>query len=168
MKLYELADSYNAFLEAVDNGEIPNEAVADTLDSIEAAVEDKVEAIIVVIKNLQAESKALEAEEQSLKDRRKAKENRVEWLKNYLYSQMERMGMRKIETPRGVLAIKKNPESVVIDNEAELIDWLEKNRPEWLKYSAPAVSKKDVLDAVKNGETIPYVHTERKERVEIK
>jgi hypothetical protein len=168
MKLYELADSYNAFLEAVDNGEIPNEAVADTLDSIEAAVEDKVEAIIVVIKNLQAESKALEAEEQSLKDRRKAKENRVEWLKNYLYSQMERMGMRKIETSRGVLAIKKNPESVVIDNEAELIDWLEKNRPEWLKYSQPSISKKDVLDAIKGGETIPYVHTERKERVEIK
>lgn len=168
MKLYELADTYNAFLTAIENNEIPNEAIADTLDSIEAAIEDKAEAILVTIKNLTAESKALKAEEQSLEGRRKTKESRIDWLKNYLYSQMQRMGMRKLETPKGVLSIRKNPESVVIDNEAELTLWLQEHRPEWLKYSQPSISKKDVLDAIKGGETIPFAHTERKERVDIK
>ena len=41
MKLYEIADTYRAFMAAVDAGEIPEDAVVDTLDGIEGEFEAK-------------------------------------------------------------------------------------------------------------------------------
>ena len=40
MKLYEIAAEYKSFLELVDAGEIPEEAINDTLESIQALLED--------------------------------------------------------------------------------------------------------------------------------
>lgn len=168
MKLYEISESYRDFLAAVDNGEIPEEAIADTLDAITGAFEEKAEAVAVTIKNLIAESNALKAEEQALTARKTAKDNRAAWLNNYLHSQMAQMGLQKLETPRGVLTIKKNPEALIVEDDSALLEWLGENKPDLLKQAAPTYSKTDVSALLKSGEVIPFVHTERKERLEIK
>ena len=38
MKLYELVSDFRNFIEAVDNDEIPEEAIVDTLESIELLI----------------------------------------------------------------------------------------------------------------------------------
>ena len=43
MTLYELMNGYKDFLMAVENGDIPEEAIADTLESIEASIDDKID-----------------------------------------------------------------------------------------------------------------------------
>lgn len=168
MKLYEISESYREFTAAVENGEIPEDVIADTLDAINCAFEDKAEAVAVTIKSLIAECNALRSEEQALATRRKAKDSRASWLTGYLYAQMLQMGCAKLETPRGALTIKKNPEALVVDDEKGLVEWLETNRPEMLKYASPTYAKPEVAALLKSGEVLPFVHTERKERLEIK
>ncbi|HWS31022.1 MAG TPA: siphovirus Gp157 family protein [Clostridia bacterium] len=168
MKLYEISESYRDFTAAVENGEIPEEAIADTLEAITGAFEEKTEAVAVTVKNLTAESNALKAEEQALASRRKSKEGRASWLTNYLYVQMAQMGLAKLETPRSALAIKKNPEALIVEDDAALLEWLSENKPDLLKQAAPTYSKTEVSALLKAGEEVPFVHTERKERLEIK
>ena len=50
MTLYEIATDYKNFIEAVENGEIPEEAITDTLESIQSLLEDKADNIAVAQK----------------------------------------------------------------------------------------------------------------------
>ena len=63
MKLYELTNDYLALLDAIDNDEMPEEAIADTLEAITASIEDKADSIACVLKNLDAEIVAIKTEE---------------------------------------------------------------------------------------------------------
>jgi hypothetical protein len=56
MKLYELANDYLALMQAIDNGEIPEEAIADTLESITAGIEEKADNIACLLKNIEADT----------------------------------------------------------------------------------------------------------------
>lgn len=62
MKLYEISENYRAFMAAVDAGEIPEDAVADTLDGIEGAFDDKADAIACLIKELRLEAAGIKTE----------------------------------------------------------------------------------------------------------
>ena len=52
MKLYEIANDYLALLQAIDEGEIPEEAIADTLEAIEGEIEFKADNLACVLKTL--------------------------------------------------------------------------------------------------------------------
>ena len=74
MKLYEIANDYLALLQAIDEGEIPEEAIADTLEAIEGEIEFKADNLACVLKTLNAEVSAIKAEErhlQSVESKRK-------------------------------------------------------------------------------------------------
>ena len=58
MTLYEIAQDYQIFLEQIEAGEIPEEAVEDTLDSMAGEFREKADQIACVIKNLRAEAAA--------------------------------------------------------------------------------------------------------------
>ena len=45
MYLYELTDEYLKLLDAIDAGEIPDEAIEDTLAGIEGEIDEKIEAL---------------------------------------------------------------------------------------------------------------------------
>ena len=55
MKLYEISDEYNQFLQAVEDEEVPIEAVADTLEGIKGEFNEKADNIACMIKNQEAE-----------------------------------------------------------------------------------------------------------------
>ena len=48
MKLYEIAAEYQAFLDAVEAGEIPEEAIGDTLDGIVGEFDQKADNIAAI------------------------------------------------------------------------------------------------------------------------
>ena len=47
MKLYEIANDYLALVQAVEDEEIPEEAISDTLEAIEGEIEVKADNIAV-------------------------------------------------------------------------------------------------------------------------
>lgn len=166
MKLYELTNDYLALLEAIDNDEIPEEAIADTLESITACIEDKADSIACMLKNLDAECIAIKAEEASLAERRKAKERQHERIKQYLSDTLQSAGLDKIETARNRITFRKS-ESVEVDEEA-FIKWAEINRDDLLTYSAPKVNKTAIKQALKDGIEIVGAELHIKNNIQIK
>jgi hypothetical protein len=152
MKLYDLTNEYLALLDAIDNDEIPEEAIADTLEAITGEIESKADSIACLLKNLDADILAIKAEESRLAERRKAKEKSYERIKEYLSSTLQIAGLDKIETARNKISFRKS-ESVEVD-EASFILWAQKNRDDLLTYVAPKVNKTEIKKALKNGEEI--------------
>ena len=196
MKLYELsatfADLFDQFDEINtytpdkdaddnyidDDGEIITDLEAlresyrqawfDTLTALEGEFDAKAENIAVYIKNMSAEVKALKAEEDALRLRRKAFEKSVERMKAYLLGSMHAVGRLKIDMPRARLNIRKNAESLVVENDAAFIEWAQAHNNSLLKYSLPEIRKSDAKKLMQAGERLPFVHLTRTESLTIK
>jgi hypothetical protein len=166
MKLYDLTNDYLALLEAIDNDEIPEEAITDTLESITACIEDKADSIACLLKNLDAECIAIKAEEARLAERRKSKERAHERIKQYLSESLQIAGIDKVETARNRITFRKS-ESVEVDEDA-FIKWAEINRDDLLTYSAPKVNKTEVKKALKDGIEIVGAELRINQNIQIK
>lgn len=145
MKLYELAQNYAELLEMAE--EMESDALVDTLQALEDAIEEKAENIAKLVKNLEADAKIIKEEEQRLAERRRAIEAKVERLKTYLQEQLEVAGLQKVKRPTITVAIQNNPPSVEIADE-KLI-------PSEFMIPQYKVDKKSILERLKNGEMVP-------------
>lgn len=116
------------------------------------------------VRNLESSAEQMKAAEAEIAKRRKAVEARANNVRKYLLDNMTRCGITKIESPYFNLAIRDNPESVVIDSEAEIpSEFL--NQPE---TTPPTPDKKAIKDAIKAGNEVAGAHLERSKRLEIK
>lgn len=153
MKLYELAKDYLSLMQAIENEEIPEEAIADTLESIEAGIEEKADNIGCLLKNLAAEIAAIKVEENRLAERRKAKENTYERIKTYLSETLQRLDIKKVETARNSITFRKS-EAVEVPDEQLFLDWALANKIELLTYPSPKINKTEIKKALKAGEKV--------------
>ena len=167
MKLYEISQMLIDLMNAIDNGEIPEDCITDTLDGLEGTYEIKIDNIASLIKTLNAEAKAIKAEEATLAERRRVKENRAESLKIYVSNSMQLTGKMKIETARNVLSFRKS-KSLQIGNEGTFIEWAKQARNELLTYKAPTINKKFVTDLIKGGESIEGAQIIEKQNLQVK
>lgn len=141
----------------------------DTLDGIEEAFDDKAVNIAVIVKSLRSEAEQLKAEKLRLAKRQLQKEKAAERLEQYLLNSMQAIGREKIDKPQAVIRVKKNPESTVVDNEGSFIEWAETNGyTDLLKYKDPDIKIKEVKDLLKRNVKLPFVHLERKTKIDIK
>lgn len=97
MKLYELAVQFRELQDMLEDENVDVEVIQNTLEGIEFEFTEKVENIAKLIKGLEAEEKAIKEEEERLSKRRKALENKREWLKQYLMENMQKVVKRKSE-----------------------------------------------------------------------
>lgn len=166
MKLYELTNDYLALLNAIDNEELPEEAIADTLEAITSSIEEKADSIACLLKNLDAECKAIKAEETRLAGRRIAKEKSIERIKQYLSDSLQSAGIDKIETARNRITFRKS-ETVEVADEV-FIEWAQKNRDDLLKYSTPTADKTAIKQCLKDGIEIVGAELRVKNNIQIK
>lgn len=148
MKLYEYTQDYLHLLEISE--ELDQDVLIDTIESITESVEEKAENIAKIIRTFEAEVKILKAEEERLAAKRKTHENKVNYLKKYLFEQLEAMGINKIKRPLFTISIQNNPPSVDVINPDEIPSHLW-NHPE------PVLDKKRILSLLKEGDDIPGV-----------
>lgn len=96
MKLHDIGKDYLGFLES----DMDKEQLADCLESIEGAFEEKGTNIVKVINSLDAEMiKPIDDEIKRLQARKKAIVNNKESLKEYLRYNMQMTGINKIKHP---------------------------------------------------------------------
>ena len=62
MTIYEISEQLNAFVESVELGDIPEEAIANTLEALHLEFESQAEELACTYKNVEAEIKAMEIE----------------------------------------------------------------------------------------------------------
>lgn len=160
---YELNEVNNLmnFLDA-ENGELDEETMQDTKESVVALLESKSEQIELILKELElSESKCNEYIEM-FRAKKENFKNKREKLKHIVLETMKRMDIKKIETSTGTLTVKKNAPSLIVDNEDAI--------PSKFKtiIQTTKIEKNEIKNAIKNGEIIDGVHLETKESLMIK
>lgn len=164
-KLFE--EQFDKYVEMVEAGELPEEAVWDTLDALTGTVEEKLDAVTCVYKQQMYEVAMIEAEIARLQERLKPKKNAANRLKEYLQASMLRMGMDKLETPRNRLSFRKS-EKVMIADTDEFVRWAQEYNPELLTYKQPDPNKTEIKRLIKSGQTIEGCRVESCTNIQIK
>ena len=126
-------------------------------DSMQMALEDKLEAIGCYVKNLEAEAAALKTEEQAFAARRKRAESKAASLKNYLAGYLQGC---PFETLRVKVSFRKS-ESLEVSEGAAIPE-------EFLRYKDPEVDKAELKKAVKAGLVLEGVQLIQKQNISIK
>lgn len=157
MNLYELSLSF----QEVQNMDLDPEVMKDTLDSIEDAIESKAENIAKLIRNLESDVSAYKEEEDRLKTKRQATENKVKWLKTYLEDNMKMTGKMKFKSGMFNFSIQKNPASVNITDERIIPE-------EFLIQQPPKVDKTSLKEILKRGIEVPGAELKQTEGLRIR
>lgn len=160
--LYEIKNEYLNVLNNIEfdeeTGEILN---LEELENMEAAFEEKTEAVALFIKEQNALAEAIKAEEKSLYERRKRMENKSERLKTYLAQSLLEVGRDNFETPRCRLSFKKST-SVEIADESLL-------PKEYLKETITYKPDKTLIkEDIKNGVIVDGASLIEKRNLQIK
>lgn len=157
MNLYELSLAF----QEVQNMDLDPEVMKDTLDSIGGTFENKAENLAKLIRNLESDVLAYKEEENRLKTKRQAAENKLKWLKTYLKDCMKLIGKNKYEAGVFKLSIQKNPVSVNITDK--------KNLPEdYLIPQPPKVNNTTLKKALKDGIEVPGAELKQTEGLRIR
>jgi hypothetical protein len=168
MKLYEIANDYLALMQAIENDELPEDAIADTLEAIEGEIEEKADNIGCVLKEIEAEINAFKTEEQRLAERRKRKEKLYEKLKTYLSETLQRIGVDRVETTRNIISFRKS-EAVEVDEE-KFLKWANEqfNRDDLIisTYFEKA-NKTEIKRELKAGIGLPYATLVTKQNIQL-
>ena len=141
----------------------------DTLDGIEEEFECKAENIACYIKQLDGELELLKKQKAAFERRRKAKENQLARMKDYLLVCMQKINRKSVETALAKITVKNNAESAQFADEKDFIDMcISKGLDNYLRYKDPEINKTAVKSALKSGQIIPGAKLGRKQSLAIK
>lgn len=161
--LYELALSFRESADKLADLDLPPEVVADTLESLGGDLELKAQNVALFTRNLEATAAAIKDAEAGMAKRRKALENRVAHLKDYMLAQMMVAGIKKIEGPYLRIGIRDNPEAVEVFDAAQVpAEFMRQPEP-----PPPAPDKTAIKAAIKAGREVPGVKLTRSQRLSI-
>jgi hypothetical protein len=164
LSLFAIAGEYRQQLDQLEQMGLDEQTFRDTLESIGGDIEEKSINVAMFVRNLESSATAIETQIESMEERSKAIRKKADHIKDYLRANMEHAKIQKIESPFFVLAIRKNPASLVLDDESKV-------PPSFLKTPEPPppmLDKTKLKDALKNGEVVPGAHLEQKTRLEIR
>lgn len=164
IQLYKLADEYLLACDYLSELDMPPEVVADTLESLQGDIQTKATNIAMFIKTLEANANGLEEAEREISKRKRATLNRISEIKDYLLYNMQRTGIKKIESPYISISLKKNPPKVdILQSGAVPQEFMRQE-----EAPPPFPDKKAIADYLKAGNTPQWACFSQSERVEIK
>lgn len=164
LALYQIADQYLADIEKLNDMELDEQTLADTLEGLSGELEVKATNVAMFIRNIEATAESIKQAENQMKERRKALENRAERVRQYLKDNMIRTGITKVESPYFSVSLRNNPESVdVINMEMIPAEYFDVPPP-----PPPVLDKMAVKKAIQSGVEIEGVRLIRNQSVLIK
>lgn len=146
MTLYEMSSAAHQLYDLLESGEIDEQTVLDTMESIGAS--EKLESYIHVQRQLESEIAGFEAEIKRMQERKAVLENHVKRLKQAQVEFMQATNQKKATAGTFTLTMREN-KSCEIEDEALI--------PLEFMVEIPASfrpDKKAMLAAMKNGEKI--------------
>ncbi len=163
MNLFEINQQIENFEFQVDEetGEITN---INDLDQLKLGKDEKIENIALFIKNLKADEKALDDEYKQMYARKKAVVKKRQSLEQYLAANVT----EKYESPKCKVSFRKSKQ-VSIDDEASFKNWAVKNAPNMVNIETVVKpKKKDIMDAIKDGQEVVGCHLVENRNIQIK
>ena len=160
--LYEINQD---ILDCVDmeTGEILD---TEKLDALQIEREAKLEGVALWVKDLKAEAEAVKAEADKLTARKKALDNKIDGLKNWLLYALDG---GKLKTARCNVYQTHSQRLAVVDEE-KLLQYLklDDDPDRYLRFREPELKKDEIKKALKAGEFFPGAALEETESVVIK
>lgn len=156
--LYELTNATLELEEMLMSGDIDEDTYKDTIESLD--IENKIENICKVIRNLTAEMEMYKTEKDRLAERQKTAENGIKRLKDSLLHYMLTTEQNKVK--QGVFSVRVNrSDSVSITDPLSI-------PTDYLKFSEPTINKAEIKKALKNGDEIPGAELVKNESIVIR
>lgn len=149
--LYELASEFAALQAAADNHELSDEELTQLLDAIDESrlsLRDKVDNIAKLLASMDGDVEAFKREEHRINRRRKAMENKIERLRDWVRTTMDVLDVSDIKTDVHQVQIQPGNHKVIITDANKVPD-------EYIKTTRTPM-KKAILAAYKDdGEFVP-------------
>lgn len=158
MNLFELTQKYQNVLEIAE--QLDEETLKDTLDSIDDAINVKIENTAYVIKSLESNITVIDEEIKRLSAMKSAQTNNIRNLKEYMQNAMESVGLEKVEGKLIKVSIQNNPQSVKIENEEALQNYMVE-QPKKL-------DKRSLMEDLKKGIEVEGAELQQKRSIRIK
>ena len=169
LKLHELNQEIEEILEmmetAIEDGdENTLQACKDTLEGMQIDVDVCVSAYVESIKRNQVFSDALKTEIDTLKKRKEVSDNKIDRQKEFLKAFLQKVDKKKVETSTCSVTVRNNAEKLVIEDEEQLIEYLEFNA-KWCVKSKKSIDLKELknLDF-----SVPFTKKEKTQSLIIK
>ena len=145
MNLYKLTQNYQNVLEIAE--QLDAETLKDTLDSIDDAINVKIENTAYVIKQLDANVAVIDTEIKRLQAMKSAQTNNAKNLKLYIQESMEKVGLDNVQGNLIKVAIQNNNKSVNVldENKIPLV---------YFTIQEPKLNKSAILESLKEGKKI--------------
>ena len=149
--LYALTNEFQQLIDMdAENDADFADALADTLDATSEQLEDKIEATIIVARQLDTEAEAIDNEIKRLSARKKSIERNAQACRDRVLWAMENTGRDKIKRQLFTITRTKPPAACAIENAEQV--------PEQYTKLIPASRqpvKSEILKALKAGESVP-------------
>jgi hypothetical protein len=162
--LYQLTHQLRELERLADEGEVPAEVLADTVEGLTGEIEIKAQNIAQFVGNLESSTAAIDQAIAEMKARRDRIQRQADWLRGYLFVQMQASGITRIACPYFTLSIKKNPPKVVITDPGKV-------PADLYVYPVapdPYPNKAAIAAKLKAGEAVDGAHLEQGERLDIR
>lgn len=159
--LYQLTADYMELLEMAEDPDIDEQALKDTMEGIEGALEIKAEGYAKIIRMLEGDAAVCDAESKRLRNKKQAIERNIDHMKKALQYSMVQTGKTKFKTPLFSFGIQKNPASVVIDH-AGMVP-----ASYWIPQP-PELDKKAIKAYIKENGDVDWAHLEQTESLRIR
>lgn len=166
MKLYEIAQGYEQVRELAENGEITEQALADTIESLEYAFEDKVESIACIIKEQKGMAEMITNEIKHLTERKRVLERSATRLQDYLITSMQTAGKTAIKTARAAVSVHHTgtPSVIIDDNDTAYAQ----ARKLSCIITEEKLDKRGLMELIKAGNTIDGIRLQYSDYIKIK
>jgi len=140
--LYKLTEEYRE----LENMDLDEQTLADTLESLEGEFDAKADAICHVLANLQAKRSAIIDELSRLEEREGNVSVKIDRLKEYLRESMEKLGKKKIESAKFTISCVAGRDKVNVLDAVQIDDRYFDVIPESVK-----LDKRKILADLKEG-----------------
>lgn len=167
--LYELAPAFREAMRRLmeidptcEEGQAEIEALGQELQALGGAIEARVDNALAIYREFETTAMALTEEIERLSMRRGALLKRAEALKQYVYMQMKRAGLDRVDGARFTAAIRQNPEAVEVVDQAAIPSEFIRTRV------IQEVDKAAIKAARRAGREIPGILFTRGERLEVR
>jgi len=159
MTIHNIGKEFYSLIEKYENGEISQEQFAESLMKVEENKIEKCGNAICYLNMLKHNIENMKAEEKRINTMRKSLESRTKNIEETFTYVLSRMGDKEIITRYGIMKIRKNPPSVVIDDETKIP----------AKYTSQKITitpdKTKIKKAIQNGENVEGARLEQGEKL---
>ena len=157
--IYNVDSAFQSIVNMHADGDLTDEQFKEALVALEENKVEKCGNAICYLNMLKHGIEDMKAEEKRIATMRKALESRAKNLENAFAYVLNNMGDKEVITRYGVMKVRKNPPSVVIDDIAKIPTQYQKQKIE------VTIDKTAIKKAIQSGEKVDGAHIEQNEKL---